>query len=132
MGLVVLCRRVAGAAVVGRSLVDVLIVLPSVERSRMKDGPATAIARAREAGLSRGFGSSRQRRQTKRVVAWLDRRLFAQPNCYRRVLLEIALNRQAAGERVMLGFRGAGGTGSGHAWLESDVPPEPYEAILSI
>ena len=62
----------------------------------------------------------------------MDRRLFVQPNCYRRVLLEIALSREAAAERVMLGFRDAGRTGSGHAWLESDDPPEPYEAILSI
>jgi hypothetical protein len=72
------------------------------------------------------------RSRTRKAIAWLDRRLFAQPNCYRRVLLEISLSREAAAERVMMGFRDVGGIGSGHAWLESDSPSSTYDAVVSI
>jgi len=109
-----------------------LATLRYIERTRREYGPVDAIARARAVGLAREFGRPGDRNRTKRIVAWLDRQLFPQPNCYRRVLLEISLSREAAGERVMMGFREGGGAGSGHAWLESDSPPESYEAVVSI
>jgi hypothetical protein len=60
-------------------------------------------------------------------------------NCYRRALVEIALDRGAAQEPVHFAFRSRGGHGSGHAWLGGATdeggaptapPPGGYDAYF--
>ena len=68
----------------------------------------------------------------RRVIGWIDRSLFKAPNCYRRVLLEIALDSGAAREPVVMGFRAGGGAGTGHIWLESDPPFVDYDVTVAI
>lgn len=41
------------------------------------------------------------------------------PNCYRRVLLETALDAGAAKEKIVFGLRAGGTLRSGHAWFSS-------------
>jgi hypothetical protein len=52
----------------------------------------------------------------------MDRLLARPANCYRRALVEIAMDAGAATEPLHFGLRAGGGTNSGHAWLgaESD------------
>jgi hypothetical protein len=68
----------------------------------------------------------------RRIIAAVDRRLPDRGNCVRRALLEMALSPQAAAERLCAGFRSGGGAGSGHAWLESQSPPERFDAVMRI
>jgi hypothetical protein len=41
-------------------------------------------------------------------------------NCFRRALLEMALDRGAAGDPLLMGFNVHGGRLAGHAWLPAD------------
>jgi Transglutaminase-like superfamily len=121
-----------GVVALGGELVIVLAFLFPVERLRSSTGPQAAIATARRMGQRWGARGPARRALLRKAIRWSDRRLFAESNCYRRVLLEIALDRGAATEKVMMGFREGGGTGSGHAWLESDPPVMTYDAIVSV
>jgi hypothetical protein len=53
------------------------------------------------------------------MVRAVDRLFPSGPNCYRRVLMEIAIDAKAAGEPLYLGLLADGGSGSGHTWLAS-------------
>jgi hypothetical protein len=69
----------------------------------------------------------------KRAIAAVDARYPGGPNCVRRSLLEMALDRGAAGESLFAGFKAGGGKQTGHAWLASDpTPVERYDAVLTI
>jgi len=49
-------------------------------------------------------------------------------NCYRRALLELALDPTAAAEPLVFGLKQGGGSGSGHAWLGDARGFETYDA----
>lgn len=66
------------------------------------------------------------------MIRWVDARVPGGPNCYRRVLLETALDASAARERIVFGLRQGGGRASGHAWLEGQPEGEGYEATFSV
>ena len=91
---------------------------------------------ARRLGEQGRRRSERARRTLHRMISFVDRLWWGGPNCYRRVLLEVAMDRGAAAEVVQLGFRSSGDPGSGHAWLGeglvSDGKQRPYDAIVSI
>jgi len=53
------------------------------------------------------------------------------PNCLRRSLLEMSLDRGAAQEKLLAGYKAGGLVGSGHAWLESESTSERYDAVIS-
>jgi hypothetical protein len=72
------------------------------------------------------------RARLQRAIRWVDRTIFREPNCYRRLLVEIALDGGAATEKVILGFRAGGRAGSGHAWLETTPPVASYDALIAI
>jgi hypothetical protein len=72
------------------------------------------------------------RARLQKVIRWVDRTIFREPNCFRRVLVEVALDGGAAVEKVILGFRAGGSTGSGHVWLESAPPVASYDALIAI
>lgn len=117
-----------------------LVVLLSrgrrLERLRLSCGPRIAVAEARRLGAACRGRSPSERLALRRLIGRVDRLWPRGPNCYRRVLLEVSLDRGAAEEIVQLGFRSAGGAGSGHAWLGPEVVPDdkpaPYDAIVSI
>lgn len=58
------------------------------------------------------------------MIRWVDARMPTGPNCYRRVLLETALDAGAARETVIFGLRKGGSKGSGHAFFESESERE--------
>jgi hypothetical protein len=53
----------------------------------------------------------------RRLIRGVDACLPGGGNCYRRALLEVALDPAAAAEPLHLGLREHGGPRSGHAWL---------------
>jgi len=120
----------------GWDLVCLFRRVARLDRLRLSEGPRRAVEEARLLGHSCRGRLPRERRLLQRQISLIDRLWRKGPNCYRRVLLEISMDRGAADEIVRLGFRGAGGEGSGHAWLggqiHPDGKPQPYDAIVSI
>lgn len=114
------------------NLLGALIVLPAMERRRRVDGPEGATVAARRIGERQRMRSPTGRIKLRRAIGWTDRTLFGEPNCYRRVLLEIALDSGAAREPVIMGFRVGGGAGTGHIWLKSDPPLVDYDVTVAI
>ena len=115
-------------------LIEALRVIAGVSRveaARVTLGPAPAATAARRFGLARASRSLDERARLRRAISWIDRLMPGGPNCYRRVLLEMALDSGAAHEPLMMGFRSSGGLGSGHAWLASRPPAETYDAVVS-
>jgi hypothetical protein len=110
----------------------VLLHLPLAEVLRRGMGPERAIGLARALGRRRRPRTPHERRVLRSVVSALDRKVPGS-NCYRRVLVESALDPGAARERVHFGLDRGAGPGSGHAWLDSDTSQaKQYEAVFSI
>lgn len=97
-------------------LLKVLLVLPAVEWGRRTEGPEPLLHRLRSG--ARNLRNDEQRERLQRVIRWVDARIPGGPNCYRRVLLETALDVSAASEQVIFGMRAGGKAKSGHVWLE--------------
>jgi hypothetical protein len=71
----------------------------------------------------------RERLQLKRLIRIVDRLFPSGPNCYRRALVEIAMDPDAASEPLHLGINAGKNLASGHAWLESSPDKGPgYQA----
>jgi hypothetical protein len=101
-------------------VVRVLSVGARVEHGRTAVGPAPLLARLRQEGSGHAGRSIVARRRLQRAVRIVDRCFPGGGNCYRRVLLEVALDAGAAGEVVRFGLRAGGGPGTGHAYFASD------------
>jgi hypothetical protein len=69
-----------------------------------------ALCAARDAG---------QREDLRAAIRFVDRLFPSGPNCFRRVLMEIALDAGAAKEPVHMGLKAHGAPNSGHVWLAS-------------
>ena len=108
----------------------------ALDRLRAEVGPRRAVELARRLGERARCRNERERAVLRRLIAIIDRRWKTGPNCYRRVLLEVAMDRGAAAELVQLGFQRSGEPGSGHAWLGSGLPSDDgsrsYDAIVAI
>lgn len=111
----------------------VLVAAPRIERLRRTVGPKIAMGIVRRDGAKRAARGWSQRRSLARAVALVDRLFPTGPNCYRRVLLEAALDAGAAREPLMMGFRtdGRDGRQTGHAWLGNNPPASSYDVIVS-
>jgi len=108
----------------------------AIERRRTSVGPKLAIEAARERGREARRRDDVARRDLRRLIRLVDRMVPGGPNCFRRVLLEIAIDPDAAAAPVGMGLR-VSGSGSGHAWIgagvEMDEPGSPpYDAIISL
>ena len=107
-----------------------------LERLRTSAGPREAVLEARRLGGRSYLRRPAERRLLRALIATVDRLWPSGPNCYRRVLLEVAMDSGAAEELVQMGFRKEGGVGSGHAGLGPGVVVDgkerPYDAIVSI
>jgi hypothetical protein len=100
-----------------------------VDRARTREELQPLITRLRRRGQSCKRRDSGARSCLKRAVGRVDRLFPGGPNCFRRVLLEIALDAGAAEEEIYLALRSGGGPGTGHACLASDrTPLERYDA----
>ena len=121
---------VGGRWALAREVFLVARALPYLEYCRLFLGPAAA------ALIARRIASGRPRRvvdrdRVRRAIFLVDR-LLGQ-SCYRRVLLELALDRRAADEPVFFGLMSEGGPQSGHAWVGRDEATEArYDAVFSI
>jgi hypothetical protein len=63
------------------------------------------------------------------VIRFVDSLFPSGPNCYRRALVEIAMDAGAAAEPLHMGLLADGGLNSGHAWLDSAADPtRSYDA----
>jgi hypothetical protein len=112
---------------------SVLTMVSRVDSERATLGPAPLIARMRTESRRRRDRTSDERQRLKRTIAWIDSRLPGGASCYRRALLEIALDRGAAQEPFYMGLTAAGGPKSGHAWLGSD--PDSvlhYDTVIAL
>lgn len=73
--------------------------------------------------------SATDRARLQRLIRLVDRVFPDGGNCYRRSLLEIALDSTASKETLYMGLKQHGALNSGHAWLESEGSPrESYDA----
>jgi hypothetical protein len=115
----------------------ILVVLPGVEVGRRCVGPKPLLAMLRRHGDRSRERDPQARVHLQQVIDWVDRRCPDGGNCYRRALLEVALDRTAAREPFQMGFRlslpDAGGASPepGHAWLgQRGGRPEDYDAVV--
>jgi hypothetical protein len=111
----------------------VAIVLPFAEAGRLSVGPRAMLAGARALGLRQRRRDPAARRRLRRVIGAIDKRIPGGANCYRRSLVELALDRGAAGEKLLIGLMRTGDPKSGHAWLESHgAPDRRYDAVMAL
>jgi hypothetical protein len=112
-------------------LLRVLRALPAVEYGRRRSGPAPLLAALRARGRQGVVRSEEERRGLRRVIRLVDRFFPTGGNCYRRALLELALDPTSAREPLHLALRQYGGPQSGHAWLaDLKDTPESYDAVF--
>lgn len=116
----------------GCELIRVLRAIPEIEVRRLTEGPAPLLRDLREKARYRRQRTSDERSDLKRVIRWADAHFPGGGNCYRRSLLEIALDADSAGEPLVMGLRSAGGERSGHAWVGSDSDGAAYDAIIAL
>jgi len=86
-------------------LARVVRIVRDVERRRLGESPEATVRamreRGRRSGVTRGpLGRARLRR----AIRWVDALMRGRPNCYRRTLLELALDAGAARETLLLGL----------------------------
>ncbi len=126
-------KRLTDRAAVALELARVLAVLPGIEAGRRRQGPKPLLARLRRRGNRTRERDAPARQRLQRAIAWIDRRFPGGANCYRRALLEIALDRGAAGEPFRMGFHVGAGPVSGHAWLADRVgEAKSYDAEVEL
>jgi len=122
--------RVADRLSLVTDAIRVLARLPSVEGWRSL-GPDAATRLARGMGRLTRVRSPQGRARLCRAIGLVDR--FFGANCYRRVLLELALDREAVDDPIYLGLRGRDDSRLGHAWRGHDARLEAqYEAVFRI
>lgn len=101
------------------------------EFSKRRAGPGVVVRSFRASGLTARSRSPKQRARLRRMIHLLDRFFPSGPNCYRRALVEMAMDAGAAREPLYLGLN-LSPRPTGHAWLSSDSPASAYEAELRI
>ena len=116
----------------GRELLRVLRAIPGIEVRRMTEGPAPLLRDLRQHARYLPRRTSEERSDLRRVIRWADAHFPGGGNCYRRSLLEIALDAESASEHLVMALRSAGGEGSGHAWVGSDGDDGVYDAIIAL
>jgi hypothetical protein len=110
----------------------VLVDVPRVERQRRQSSLHQAVGAARRRASGRRLRSLEGRARLRRAIAIVDARLPDGPNCVRRSLLEMSLDRGAANVKLLAGFVSGGGPKSGHAWLESERVLQHYDAVIAV
>lgn len=107
--------------------VRVLSVLPQVERARRKAGPAELAATMRLLSEGAPHRAPLERARLRSTIAWCDQVVPFGAGCYRRALLEMALDAGAAQEPLVLGLRRRG---LGHAWVGAADTEESFDTVF--
>lgn len=111
---------------------DWFVALFAAERARRGASPVEAVAAARMRGQRSIRRTCLERERLRRWISRIDR-VVPNDNCYRRALMEIALDAGAAEEPLRLGFVHGGGPLSGHAWLgDRRGREQPYDAEITL
>lgn len=114
-------------------LIRIVALLPTAEIWRRFTGPRDCAAHFRERGARCTWRSPERRLRLRRLIRAVDVCLPDGGNCYRRALIEMALDRTSAAEPLHFGLVKGGGLKSGHAWLSSDpAMPKAYDAEFTI
>jgi hypothetical protein len=125
-------KRLVELALTLREMGQVLRMLPRVESARRRLGPRAAVAAMRRQGQDAAERDERGRRCLRRAIRWVDLCL-AGGNCYRRSLLEIALDRSAASAPLVLGFNVRAERLDGHAWVGTGADnPSDYQFTVRV
>jgi hypothetical protein len=112
---------------------NVLSVLARVESLRRRRGPRPLLEQLRRQGAKAPQRDAAGRKCLRRAIAWVDACHPGGGNCYRRALLETALDRGAAQEPLAMGFNSQGPQLSGHAWLGMNVgEPASYDVTFRV
>jgi hypothetical protein len=112
----------------------VVIRIPRLEWGRQHQGPAPMLVWARRRGACCATRTVTERARLRRAISRIDAHMPGGGNCYRRALLEIALDPDAAAEPLFMGLHASGQPMSGHAWLgiEPRTVRKSYDAIISL
>lgn len=101
----------------------VLAALPRVEHLRRTLGPERALAE-----LRRNAPTAENREALVRAIRIID--AARKPNCYRRALLRVALDRDTP--PVHFGFSLEGERVRGHAWIEGEPPTDQWDLVIDL
>lgn len=123
-------KRLAELAATLLEVCRVLQVLSRVEAARQRHGPQALLARLRR--QAHGAPQRHSRTCLRRAIRWVDARVAGGGNCYRRALLEMALDRGAAAEPMLLGFDMQDDRLAGHAWLASAERDNSYPITVRL
>jgi hypothetical protein len=113
-------------------LARVVLAVPGVEFRRRRSSLHHAVSEIRKQSVRRRARSLDGRLRLRLAIAVVDARLPGGANCVRRSLLEMALDRGAANEKLFAGFVAGGGPKSGHAWLESQRNDQRFDAVFAV
>jgi hypothetical protein len=116
-----------------KDLARVLATSVWVERARTRIAPGLLLPAVRARGREARERDLADRERLRRIIGRVDAHFPGGGNCYRRALVEIALEPEAAREPIHFGLRAHGGPGSGHAWLaDRRGTNEHYDAELAL
>lgn len=94
---------------------------------------ATALRVARSLGRFAPKRSASGRLRLSKLVSRVDRVIPGRGGCYRRALLQSALDRGAAAEKLRVGLVAGANWRAGHIWFPSiESPNGRYDAIFEI
>jgi hypothetical protein len=111
----------------------VALALPRIELRRKIEGPAPLLDRLRAEGLQCRPRTEAQRAILRQLILSVDARMPGGANCYRRVLLEVALDAAAASAPFSMGLDAGCAPLSGHAWLGiGDLGGRSYDAVITL
>jgi hypothetical protein len=113
------------AAVTSVEAARVLLTLLRVEYGRRRRGTRALVDEMRALGRARPTPTATQAAVRRRLIEWIDVRSPGGANCYRRALLTIALDPQAARGPLRFGLRRGGQEKSGHVWIPGSRDPRP-------
>lgn len=89
---------------VALEIVRVLRVVLEAERRRLGDSPERAVEAMRSHGRGACARGPIARARLRRTIGWIDAMFPGEPNCFRRTLVEVALDARAAEETLVFGL----------------------------
>lgn len=118
------------AGVFALELARAACVLPFVEAASRFVGPRPIVDVLRTIGAFAPRRDPAARARLRRAIGAIDSRVWKKSGCYRRSLVEMALDRGAAAETLHIGLHADGS--EGHAWLDSETRKENFDLEITI
>jgi hypothetical protein len=113
------------AALTSTEAVRVLWTLLHVELGWRRRGTRAVVDEMRARGKACPRPTPERAALRRRMIEWVDVKLPGGASCYRRALLTIALDPDAAGGPLRFGLRRGGQARSGHVWIPGTRDPLP-------